>query len=78
MYKMQLQHSMKQFYKTVKKDDMRNFSLFTESKAPSFWKANNSHSKQNLHFAPYLKNDKLWDFQHRNVILVQCTLYTTL
>lgn len=27
MYKMQLQDSMKQFYKTVKKDDMRNFSF---------------------------------------------------
>lgn len=51
MCRMQLQYSVKQFYKTLKKDDVRNFCLFTESKAPNFWKANSGHSKQNLRFA---------------------------
>lgn len=42
---MQLQDSLKQLYKTVKKYDMRNFCLFTENK-PNFLKANNDHNKQ--------------------------------
>lgn len=69
---------MKQSYETVKKDNVRNFCLFTESKAPNFWKANNGHTKQNLDFASYLKNDNLWYFQHHNVMPVQRTLYNTL
>lgn len=55
-------------------DDIRNFCWVAGRKPSDFWKADNGHSKQNLHFTFHLKNYNLWFLEHHNVTASMCSL----